>query len=127
MSTVSELTFAEAMALDPSEVEVHMLRSRGPQWERLSVGLMDELTLADALKCHFRRARPGKSRVQEMAERGVEPTPGKSYVETIATIAVRAVCEYMRTHVYCTRAPHRQPLDGGDVAKDIEREFLEPK
>ena len=113
----SNLTFAEAMALDPSEVE-YRLRGERCVWIPFCVDMpVRELRS----NWEFRRARPRRSRVQEMADRGVEPTPGKSYVETIATIAIRSVCEYIR------ETPRGYKDHDAQVAASIEREFLEPR
>jgi hypothetical protein len=76
----------------------------------------------------FRRAKPKRSRVQELfRDRAFAGNPGETLQEVAAREAIRAVCEYLRERCYATRATPRQPLQGGEVAKDIEREFLVPR
>jgi len=105
------LTFAKAMALDPSEVEVD--RHADGDWKPLSDWLGISL-LAGMRTCYFRRARPKRSRVQEMAETAANITGDLSTERHAAMIqAIRAVCEYLNRNCY------------GDC--NIEREFLEPR
>lgn len=115
---MTNLPFAEAMALDPSDVEVCRCPENNPgEW--FNLGNNQWISLDQLLRRHFRRALPRRSRVQEMAERGMALEPGKSDVETIMTEAIRAVCEYLRE-------PECQvPGVGLAISHDIEREFLE--
>ena len=106
------LTFAEAMALDPSDVEWH----DGVLWRSLEGN--GEYTLDFLRKVKFRHARPRRSRLEEMATQYRE-SRGPSSVEAIIELAIRAVCKYLRTEVI--GAPRFI------AACDIEREFLEPR
>lgn len=109
-----ELTFAEAMALDPSDVEFN----DGVLWRRLADN--GEYSI-DYLRMHrFRRARPKRSRVQEMAARKW-PRAASDIVlvdEQAREEAMRAVCHYLRT-----TSPHPSL----HYAREVEREFLEPR
>jgi hypothetical protein len=116
----TELTFAEAMALDPSDVEVQHDVDKH-RWLPLSEHLTD-MTLRYLRQRTFRRAKPKRSRVQEMGEALLKE--GKlgvygSLVDESMVAAIRAVCEWMR---------RRGAIGLLDVvASDIEREFLEPR
>ena len=107
------LTFAEAMALDPSEVEWKI----NCDWLRLGT----DVTLGELRVASFRRlSRPRKSRVQEMAEEKRATHTPALFVETAVkymTDAIRVVCEYLRNETGA----------GGCYARDIERHFLEPR
>jgi hypothetical protein len=105
---MSELTFAEAMALDPSEVEVCF----ADNWYPLR-GIADSHTLATFRCAKFRRAKPKRSRVQEMA--GVS-----EYDHRLMASTIRAVCEWLRSK-------QTDLHEFKDVAPYIEREFLEPR
>lgn len=113
-----ELTFAEAMALDPSEVEFMVIG--GPQWRNL-FETADTFTLAHFRCAKFRRSRPKRSRVEEMAEhvdgRKDEYT---RYAAYDMERAIRAVCEYLRSW-------SGWKSDGADIAKGVENHFLEPR
>ena len=98
------ISFAEAMALDPLDVE--WLTPDGETWLPLR-GQESQLSVKWATGTSWRRARPRLTRVQEMAN----GAPG--YLRG-AEEAIRAVCEYLR----------REPGAGAD---DIARHFLAPK
>jgi hypothetical protein len=102
------LTFAEAMAMDPSEVEA----SWGSVWMTVDK-CADSGTLADFRCAKFRRAKPKRSRVQEMEFETV-------YERTAAEYAIRAVCEWLGSD---------QGPDSVDAmtVRAIEREFLVPR
>jgi hypothetical protein len=102
------LTFAEAMALDPSEVEGEY-PGGGVPWQLLTV--LEGCTVKFLRTCTFRRARPKRSRVQELCEQAVMES-GVS----VGTRAIRAVCEYLRKQGGYGPAPD-----------DIEHEFLVPR
>ena len=109
------LTFAEAMALYPSEVEFQLTGCQG--WSPMR--LAGDVKLESLREGKFRRSRPKRSRVQEMAEArfsSLLPTE-KGFYEQGAVEAIRAVCEYLR--------------DTGDRncshADYVERHFLEPR
>jgi hypothetical protein len=107
------LTFAEAMALDPSDVEF-----KGLGHDRTSLyPWQQNYGLARWREAQFRRARPRRSRVQEMAETFRDSDSPKSYDVAMAT-SIRAVCEYLRTQNTFAGSP-------GGFAAGIEREFLE--
>jgi hypothetical protein len=101
---MSELTFAEAMALDPSEVEV---LGEVYGWQLLATDL-SHWSLDYLRTAKFRRAKPKRSRVQEMAS-----NEDLGRAELVA-MAIRAVCEYMRPR-----------FDG--AAYLVEREFLDTR
>ncbi len=117
---MSELTFAEAMALDPSEVEA---LGTEDGWQRLSDDL-GHWTLDYLRTARFRRARPRQSRVQEMAERFYADTPAGAlladYTGSAMKEAVRAVCAQLRKEgaYYSSDAV---------TAERLEREFLVPR
>lgn len=114
------LTFSEAMALDPSEVEV---------WhhDRWSPLLLDpEPPYGDWLFTFLRSAkfrhiqRQKRSRVDDMAiaKEGAFDVNARERSRHYAE-AIREVCEYLDLHVYRST--------GCAVSKQIERAFLEPK
>ncbi|HXS24371.1 MAG TPA: hypothetical protein VN719_09085 [Gemmatimonadales bacterium] len=123
-----ELAFAEAMAMNPSEVEFcYEPGPCGANWSPLAAG-MDQ-SLHGMRHAKFRRARPRvrpkRTRVQKMAlalcgELEAPPVvvdAAKRYEE-----AVLAVCEYLRDDSKNRASYHRDV-----TADDIEREFLEPR
>jgi hypothetical protein len=110
------LTFAEAMALDPSEVEV---MCKGGSFVLLSDDPM-HWTLTYLRHARFRRAKPKRSRVQEMAETyGIDGEWRRSYGRG-AEAAIRAACEYLRNQGL-------SEWSGKQFAGDVEREFLVPR
>ncbi len=111
MST--ELSFAEAMALDPSEVEVWAKGGWEPLHRRPDYPTGDWV-LSFLRQAKFRRAKPKRSRVQELAiaMEGADDVHAKERAECYRE-AIRAVCEYMRPR-----------FDG--AAYLVERHFLEP-
>lgn len=110
------LTFAEAMALDPSEVEVDA--DANGDWKLLADFL--GYTLLRLRKyAKFRRSRPKRSRVQEMAEE-YRKGPGSRPFEGLVEATIRSVCEYLRKSDSTKHCPRVS-------ADDIEREFLEPR
>ena len=122
--TRDDLTFAEAMALDPSEVEVlDNVPANAPRWKLLAACL-DGFTMSWFRTARFRRARPRRSRVQEMAEEHYESTRAgvdiTEFVSAGMTRAIRAVCEWLRT----SEAGH---MIDHDLPGQVEREFLEPR
>jgi hypothetical protein len=102
------------MAMDPSEVET----SWGSVWMTLAK-CADGHTLADFRCTKFRRAKPKRSRVQEMAEEteAVISDPRWTPKQAWMTHAISAVCKFVRE----TWTVH------GVIAPDIEREFLVPR
>jgi hypothetical protein len=109
------------MALDPSEVEV--LYNPATGWVNLAD--YERIEVRDARGSRFRRAKPKRSRVQEMAETwrcNIAPIHGRG----LATDTVRAVCEWLRgqagmgAQLACNSSP-------GHVARAIEVHFLEPR
>jgi hypothetical protein len=111
------------MALDPSEVEA----AWGTVWMTLAK-CADGHTLADFRCAKFRRAKPKRSRVQEMAERNYRESndcAGNKYFEAERVEhygeAIRAVCEWQREQWSECKSAHVI----GPAA--IEREFLVPR
>ena len=116
------LTFAEAMALDPSEVEVlDNVPANAPRWKLLAACL-DGFTMSWFRTARFRRARPRRSRVQEMAVDFLHEERGgnEAHTSMAMTTAVRAVCEWLRT----SEAGH---MINHDLPGQVECEFLEPR
>jgi hypothetical protein len=109
------LTLAEAIALDPGEVECRF----DHQWWLLGdPRVAASLTLRDLRIAKFRRAKPRPSRVQEMAATyGIDGEWRRSY-ERGAAEAIRAACEWLR-------AESRLGFERNPDA--IEREFLESR
>ena len=95
------LTFAEAMALYPSEVEFQLTGCQG--WSPMR--LAGDVKLESLREGKFRRSRPKRSRVQEMFPSLIQ----REGAET----AIRAVLDYLNRNGY------------GDC--NIERHFLEPR
>jgi hypothetical protein len=105
------------MALDPSEVEV-----RCPEdhcWGLLSGRIGMKLSIAR--EATFRRAKPKRSRVQEMADEreGAFDVHARDRGEHYRE-AVQAVCQYAREW-------DRGNFKVAQLANDIERYFLEPR
>ena len=95
-----DLTFAEAMALDPSEVEMlDNVPANAPRWKLLA-SCLDGFTMSWFRTARFRRASPHRSRVQEMAEAESisysRDVPLIQQTEAHYVRAIRAVCEYLR-------------------------------
>ena len=121
MSETGELTFAEAMALGPGEVETY--HHGTGKW--VSMQTAELQTLATMRRCEFRRAgsnwelpKPLRSRVQEMADE--YSSLGDRSIEVIKNsmdVAIREVCKYLRA----------EPHNSTSWAGDIEREFLVPR
>lgn len=88
------LTFAEAMALDPSEVEGQF----GEKWWHLDDRRVAATLTLDVLRhCEFRRSRPKRSRVEEMAEQHFKNGTHENYVaQKAATETIRSVCKWLR-------------------------------
>ena len=82
----------------------------------------DQLRCLLGQRSDFRRARarPRRSRVQEMAEAPAGGTLGEVRA-TFGEAIVRAVCNYIR------ETPRGYKDHDAQVAADIEREFLEPR
>ena len=100
------------MALDPGEVEVKLMGCSGWSPFRLAMNFKH----ADIRNASFRRARPRKSRVQDMAEASNFREPFKRYIYAEGCgDAIRAVCEYLRKDGF------------GETVDNIEREFMEPR
>ena len=110
---MTNLPFAEAMALDPSDVEY---TAYGLRWDSLATFDNHRWTWNELKLLRFRRARPRRSRVQEMAENFANGA-GEQYMIVI----IRAVCEYLRT------ACQHGEDSSAEYAKVIEREFLEER
>jgi hypothetical protein len=110
------LTFAEAMALDPSEVEV---RFRGG-W--LALDKYKHLTL-DALRVSdYRRAKPKRSRVQEMMDRvSKDDSVAWCSYRNGLTEGIIAVCAHLR------ELGHTRTGDATAFASLINGAFLEPR
>jgi hypothetical protein len=113
------LTFAEAMALDPSEVEVKHRGEWGPLERPNSPS--GEFFLSWLRTAEFRKkARPMRSRVQEMAavmtgDSGTIPDYRARFGEQL----IRAVCAYLET---------KRAVSGDNhLAELVERHFLEPQ
>jgi hypothetical protein len=109
------VTFAEAMALDPSDVEVMDKHGEWVPLERPNHP-GGEFLLSWLRKAQLRRrVRPRRSRVQEMADVMTGDSGTISdYRARFGEQLIRAVCAYL----LATGFP---PL-----ATDIEREFLGP-
>lgn len=110
------LTFAEAMALDPSEVE--FTTPTGGNWMRLDGYL--GCSLEHMRLNRFRRSRPKRSVIEKMADAKVEGDVTiserlcfKAGLET----AIRAVCEWLRDGT----------VEDEGRATRIERHFLEKR
>ncbi len=114
------LTFAEAMALDPSEVEVRWAVD-SDVWYRMDAAGVEQATLGRLRGAHFRRSRPKRSRVQEMANGKFDFGRIETQEQVWMTYAIRAVCEFVRS----LKLGYRDHDD--EVAGRIEREFLEPR
>ena len=120
----NQLTFAEAMALDPSDVEVF---THGA-WEPLerpncpSGEFLISFLRKTQLRC---RAHPKLSRVQEMAN------SNRYAYNNVACYhfgdeLIRAVCEYLRKeNIGAWAAPLSTSIES--AADAIERHFLEPR
>ena len=120
-----ELTFAEAMALDPSEVETY--HHGTGKWVSLRTAELQ--TVATMRKCEFRLVgsswelpKPKRSRVQEMAEEteAVICDPRWTPKQAWMIHAIGAVCKFFRDE------PGTNSLTE-ETARCIEREFLEPR
>ena len=115
----SDLPFAAAMALDPSEVEY---TAYGLRWDSLATFDNHRWTWDELKLLRFRLRRPRRSRVQEMAVPKVKGLSSDIAIELglererFGTEAIRAVCEYLKT---------RWRL--ADVVVQVAREFLEPR
>lgn len=111
------LTFAEAMALDPSDVECREF-GHDP-WHRLRVWEHSPLLMIRNFQFR-RRNHPKRSLVQEMAD--MRKFPRASHDHEAMTEAILAVCEYLREH---------EGVDKQSTcwrpSEDIERHFLEPR
>ena len=113
------MTFQEAMALDPAEVEFNQGGSSA-LWHNLGSYLV--LSLEEFRLFTFRRARAKRPRVEEMAETFLmeERAGNLEHTTKSMTHAIRAVCEYLR-----------EREDIGELrrgwAAAIERHFLEPR
>lgn len=119
-------TFAEAMALDPSEVEARWATTtHGDRWVPLTEVLHSPTHISQLRSAHYRRrSRPRRNRVEEMAGTFYDLTPageelGK-YAERAMKVAIRSVCEYVRTSSVFDASIQK-------LAADIERHFLEPR
>lgn len=113
---VGEMTFVEAMADEPGlGLEV---QDRCGNW--VAFDTCGQYQPAFLARAKFRRARPKRSRVQEMeAAFGTDGEWRRSYGRG-ATAAIHAVCAFFRD----------EPGTNGlaeQTAKCIEREFLEPR
>lgn len=113
------LTFAEAMALDPSEVEYHAgIEGNSDRW--LSVAdNQGRYPLSAFRDAKFRRSRPKRSRVEEMADgKATKGCVDCGYDIMLASAykeAILAVCEFVAGKY------------DADVDYDIRREFLEKR
>jgi hypothetical protein len=120
------LAFAEAMAMDPSEVEFcYEPGPTGANWSPLAAG-MDQ-SLHGMRHARFRRALPRRSRVEEMAgvgETHIGIDTGKR--AEFAGRVVNAVCEFLRKEKIGVRAAIG-PCGPESAWAAIEREFLEPR
>lgn len=116
---VGEMTFAEAMADGPRlGLEVC---DRNGNW--IAFDTCGQYQPAFLARAKFRRARPKRSRVQEMSDRitdGLLPSANAFHCQG-GLDAVRAVCEFLRSKY----GPHQ--LSSTGYAEAIEREFLEPR
>lgn len=86
-------------------------------------GSLTLLSTFRAETCKFRRSRPKRSRVQEMAEAHWGSPPGTSqeacdFGVRVMTAAIRAVCEWLDAWDWKQGCP---------TSKAAEREFLEPR
>lgn len=115
---MSELTFVEAMALDPGEVEVDMRDEKG--WVRLRDH--SDRSVAHMRMKRYRRSRPRPTRLQELVAKEINADRRtNTEFEALGIKVVQAVCEYLRERV------RTSPPSGPHFADDIEREFLEPR
>lgn len=107
------LTFAEACSNPKGYAEV---KDRNGNWETFDPCKDYQ---AIFLSCaSFRRVRPRRSRVQEMAEAESISYARDRRIETTTAHYIRAiwsVCEWLRKSGY------------GQCAEDVDREFLEPR
>lgn len=110
------LKFAEAMALDPSDVEAEV----NGTWRPL-LDVEEDFSIRQLRKCKFRRSRPRRSRVEEMAD--ARWVPGTHYCEArdvdrwTREEMVKEVVKFVRE----TWPVH------GVIAPYIERHFLEKR
>jgi len=111
----NQLTFAEAMALNVGEVEVHELVNG--YWRPL-VELDGCAFIGSVRMAKFRRrlVRQKMSRVRKIG--------GESEMCVLAaSTAVRDVCEWLRDRMF----DGNDDTNGNDIAIALEREFLEPR
>ena len=109
---------AAAMALDPSEVEAKW--ENQADWRSLAL-IGGSYPLAVFRTAQFRRSRPKRSRVEEMAHSD-KYAYNNVACERFGSDLIRAVCEWLRE-------PDKGASDGAasSLSRRIEREFLEPR
>lgn len=117
----NQLTFAEAMALDPGEVEVRWAVD-SDDWYRMDAAAVDHAMLKRLRGAYYRRARPKRSRVQEMADNRFGAGSHENYVDAKArSETALAICAWLREdkNNSCV-TPHM-------IADFVEHEFLRPR
>lgn len=121
------LTFAEAMALDPGEVEVEIYCGPVPSTKWLSLSVAQDAVAVSMLRqSKFRRYRPKRSRVEEMAcpnTNGIRSDVAIQMMldrEQAMTEAIRAVADWLAQ----VEAGH---MIEHDLPGRVRREFLEPR
>jgi hypothetical protein len=124
-----ELTFAEAMALNPRDVETAgMAREGGPReedWKPLEKN--QHFSLASLRMHSFRRARPKSQRIREMADE-YESLGDRSseVVYNSMRCAIENVCRFLHEQkIGPSAAMGPNGLEGAWDA--VRREFLVPR
>ena len=124
----AHLAFAEAMALDPSEVEVWAKGGWEPLHRRPDYPTGDWV-LSFLRQAKFRRrARPKRSRVQEMAEAHMSDDPRAALLidgtfQAWGEQVIRAVCEHLPGAIMENRKQECELTVVGLVL----RHFLDPR
>lgn len=117
------LSFAEAYRLhrDGTPVDV-MVDGRWTPLVTEGLGSFSFELLDTFMVTQFRRSRPKRSRVQEMARQCSDAGVRQQFAEEDYVMAIRAVCDYLRSSGKVIDGHRCEAAAGG-----IEREFLEPR
>jgi hypothetical protein len=106
------------MALDPSEVEVRFPDRGWVELDKYKHSQLGVLRVSD-----FRRAKPRRSRVQEMMDKvSTDDSIAWCSYRNGLTEGIRAVCEYVAKAPFASSG-----ITWDTLAAAIEREFLEPR
>ena len=128
-----ELTFAEALRQCGERGVVEVFEKGGRRWEEFWIDQlngphvnMDLTTVARFSESKFRRARPKRSRMYEMAQDTAVKPVEKAQCRYFGERVIRAVCEYLRKENIGPRSA-MLPTGPGSAADAIELHFLEPR